>query len=219
MKQALRGCVLLTLCLPAMVVAQSGASGPLPQWPQRPGPAPAPATPPGGKLLPGRSPTNSTATTPARDRSTPQSATLWGTVAALGVVAVALFFAARWLRTHGPTSLRGLPVDAVDILGQRVLSRGVSVHLIRCGSRALLVGVGPDGVRTLSEVTDPVEVDLLVGACRRRDEQSLAGGQFGQLWQRQAESGGERTGLRVTRATPGLSRSGTGPSESSLDAA
>lgn len=118
-----------------------------------------------------------------KSRSNPPTASLWGTVAALGVIALGLMLAVRFLKRHGPASLRGLPSDAVEPLGQRILSRGVAVHLVRCGSRMLLLGVGPDGVRTLSEITDPVEVDLLTGACRRRDDGGGLGA-FAQVWQK-----------------------------------
>lgn len=80
--------------------------------------------------------------------------------------------------------MRGLPNDAVEPLGQRVLGRGVAVHLVRCGNRMLLLGVGPDGVRTLAEITDPVEVDLLAGACRRRDESQVGIAAFSNLLSR-----------------------------------
>lgn len=65
-----------------------------------------------------------------------------------------------------------------------MLSRGVAVHLVRCGSRMLVLGVGPDGVRTLAEITDPLEVDVLAGACRRRDESSAGVAAFAHLLQR-----------------------------------
>ncbi len=118
-------------------------------------------------------------------RALPASTSVWGSLLGLAVVVGGLLIASRWLRVHGPASLRGLPNEAVEALGQRVLSRGVSVHLVRCGSRMLVLGVGPDGVRTLSEITDPVEVDLLAGACRRRDE-TANGQSFAQLFTRDA---------------------------------
>lgn len=126
--------------------------------------------------------TTSTATPPSR---TPSQTTVWGSLIGLAVVVGGLLFASRWIRVHGPPGLRGLPNEAVEPLGQRVLSRGVAVHLVRCGSRMLVLGVGPDGIRTLSEITDPVEVDLLAGACRRRDE-AVPGPSFAQLFSREA---------------------------------
>lgn len=135
--------------------------------------------------LPARSTPSSTKDSTAR--SLPPSTSVWGSLIGLAVVVAGMLIASRWLRVHGPTSLRGLPNEAVEPLGQRVLSRGVAVHLVRCGSRMLVLGVGPDGIRTLSEITDPVEVDLLAGACRRRDE-STGGPSFAQLFTRESNA-------------------------------
>lgn len=135
--------------------------------------------------LPVRStPTAAAESTP---RTLPASTSVWGSLVGLAVMVGGMLVASRWLRTHGPASLRGLPNEAVEPLGQRVLSRGVAVHLVRCGSRMLVLGVGPDGIRTLSEITDPVEVDLLAGACRRRDE-TAGGNSFAQLFTRETAS-------------------------------
>lgn len=104
-----------------------------------------------------------------KPRNGDSAISVWGTVAALVLLVVCLSLGIRLLQRHGPPGTRAVPTAALELLGQRLLSRGVSVHLLRCGTRVLLVGVGPDGVRTLGEFTDPVEVDLLIGACRQRD--------------------------------------------------
>jgi flagellar biogenesis protein FliO len=97
------------------------------------------------------------------------SVSLWGTVIGLCFF-ISLFLAGRaWLSRHGPAGFRGLPVDAVELLGRRTIEPRVSIHLVRCGPKILVLGVGPDGVRALTEITDPVEVDFLAGACRRKD--------------------------------------------------
>lgn len=106
---------------------------------------------------------------PSKSRNGVSAISVWGTVAALVLLVVCLSLGVRLLQRHGPAGTRVLPTAALELLGQRLLSRGVSVHLLRCGTRVLLVGVGPDGIRTLGEFTDPVEVDLLIGACRQRD--------------------------------------------------
>jgi flagellar biogenesis protein FliO len=125
----------------------------------------------GAPRLPARSTPADSAGSLTKSRATTPTTSIWGTVAALAVVIGGLAIAGRYLRKHGPAALRALPHEAVEPLGQRLLSRGVSVHLLRCGTRVLIVGVGPDGARTLSEITDPAEVDLLTGACRRRDSE------------------------------------------------
>jgi flagellar biogenesis protein FliO len=132
--------------------------------------------------------------------SLPASTSVWGSLIGLAVVVGGMLIVSRWLRVHGPPSLRGLPNEAVEALGQRVLSRGVAVHLVRCGSRMLVLGVGPDGVRTLSEITDPVEVDLLTGACRRRDE-AATGQSFAQLFTRESTPRKETSESRLRRNT------------------
>jgi len=114
-------------------------------------------------------PRHSSESSASKSHAKTPTASLWGTVAALGVVLVVLVIAGRVLRKHGPVGMRSLPNEAVEPLGQRALARGVTVHLLRCGGRILVVGIGPDGARTLSEITDPVEVDLLTGACRPAD--------------------------------------------------
>jgi hypothetical protein len=50
---------------------------------------------------------------------------------------------------------------------------------VRCGPKILILGVGPDGIRTLSEITDPVEIDLMAGACRRKETSGTPGVSFG----------------------------------------
>ncbi|HUQ72740.1 MAG TPA: flagellar biosynthetic protein FliO [Planctomycetaceae bacterium] len=194
--------LLLLICVAVAAVAPTEAQTP----PQSLGPFaaetranPAPIPKPDLRL-PERTATN-TASQPKSKPSAP-TASLWGTVAALGVMALGLMLAVRWLKRHGPPSLRGLPSEAVEPLGQRILSRGVAVHLVRCGSRILLLGVGPDGVRTLSEITDPVEVDLLAGACRRRDETTSGLGAFTQVWQRTNATTSPRTTGRAASSFP-----------------
>jgi tellurite resistance protein len=49
---------------------------------------------------------------------------------------------------------------------------------LRCGSRILIVGSTPDGLSTLSEITDPVEVDYLAGVCSRTDAEPGVGQAF-----------------------------------------
>ena len=94
---------------------------------------------------------------------------LWGTVIGLMLV-FGMFLGARvWLTKHGPIGFRGLPTEAMELLGKRLIEPRVSVHLARCGPKILVLGVSPDGIRLLTEITDPVEVDLLAGACRRND--------------------------------------------------
>lgn len=94
---------------------------------------------------------------------------LWTTVLSLsaivGTLGVIGYFAKPYLG-----SPRGLPVDALELLGRRAIEQKVAIHLIRCGTRVLVVGVSPEGARTLSEITDPAEVQRLVDACHAPPE-------------------------------------------------
>lgn len=183
----------LSCCLTVALFAAPLAAQPPTFAPPQPGVSPASLSDPWSPPTPAKSQSPRkplpTRATPAAERAAtssarPSAVPLWGTVAALVVMAASVVVALQWLRRHGPAVLRALPNEALEPLGQRVLSRGVAVHLVRCGSRMLLLGVGPDGVRTLAEIQDPVEVDLLAGACRRRDESSGGMGAFAQLLQR-----------------------------------
>lgn len=117
-----------------------------------------------------RGPTSSRPTSrtrPAESVSQPvnNSSSLWTTVIAVSALASsvgALFWWARPL-VGGP---RSLPLDALELLGRRVVEPKVSVHLIRCGHRVLVVSFSPEGARTLAEITDPAEVQHLLETCR-----------------------------------------------------
>jgi flagellar biogenesis protein FliO len=114
-----------------------------------------------------------------REASTPVSmGTLWPTLVTCGLFLVVFGGCSWWIRRHGPARLRPLPGEVLEVLGRRSLEPRVNLHLVRCGHRILVLGAGPDGVRTLSEITDPVEVDLLSGACHRKSEGSETPGEF-----------------------------------------
>lgn len=102
-------------------------------------------------------------------KASSSSGGLWTTVLSLsaivGTLGVIGYFAKPYLG-----SPRGLPVDALELLGRRAIEQKVAIHLIRCGTRVLVVGVSPEGARTLSEITDPAEVQRLVDACHAPTE-------------------------------------------------
>jgi flagellar biogenesis protein FliO len=102
-------------------------------------------------------------------KASSSSGGLWTTVLSLsaivGTLGVISYFAKPYLG-----SPRGLPVDALELLGRRAIEQKVAIHLIRCGTRVLVVGVSPEGARTLSEITDPTEVQQLVEACHAPPE-------------------------------------------------
>ena len=87
-------------------------------------------------------------------------------ISSLAVV-LGLFFVTAWLmRRTGPGALVTLPNDVFESLGRAQLSNRQQVHLVRCGTKLLLVSVTPDGAETLTEIDDPDEVTRLTGLCK-----------------------------------------------------
>lgn len=100
-----------------------------------------------------------------------QTGSVWRTVGALMVVLALFLLGSKLWRKQIPMANFGLPTEAIEILGRKPIEARLSVYLIRCGERILVVGSSTDGMRTLAEVTDPVEVDYLAGICRRTDQE------------------------------------------------
>lgn len=93
-------------------------------------------------------------------------------VASLAVV-LGLFFAVAWAMRRGmPAGPALLPREAVEVLGRTPLAGRQHAHLVRCGNKVLLVYLSQGAAETLTEITDPVEVDRLVGLCRQSHPQS-----------------------------------------------
>ena len=85
----------------------------------------------------------------------------------LGIV-VGLFLLAAWmLRRAMPRASQSLPTGVVEVLGRAPLTGRQHAHLIRCGNKLLLVSITPAGMETLTEITDPVEVDRIAGICQQ----------------------------------------------------
>ena len=90
----------------------------------------------------------------------------------LGVV-LGIFLLIAWLfRRAAPQGLTRLPNEAFEVLGRAPLAGRQNVHLLRCGNKLLLVSITPAGTETLTEITDPQEVDRLAGLCRQAGPQS-----------------------------------------------
>jgi len=108
----------------------------------------------------------------------------WGTaLGGLTAVVALIFLTAKVLRKSLPAAQRTLPIEVVQILGRKPLDYRHTIHLIRCGSRLLMVGASQDGLTTLCEMTDPVEIDYLAGLCKPNEATSVADS-FNQLFRR-----------------------------------
>lgn len=112
----------------------------------------------------------------------------WTAFGSLAVIVLVILAAARVWKKHGPALRIGLPSEALEVLGTRRLDRRHAVQLVRCGSRILVLGLSDEGLRTLAEITDPVEVDYLAGLCRRGEGDQYAGPTFHSLFQRSRDT-------------------------------
>jgi flagellar biogenesis protein FliO len=59
-----------------------------------------------------------------------------------------------------------LPRDVVEVLGRAPFVGRQQVHLVRCANKLLLVCATPGAAQTLTEITDPAEVERLVELCQ-----------------------------------------------------
>ncbi len=98
-------------------------------------------------------------------------------------IVLGLFFVAAWAVRRGlPQGPTALPSDVVEVLGRTPLAARQFAHLVRCGNKLLLVHVSPGCAETLTEITDPAEVDRLAGLCRQAHPQSTTAS-FRQIFQ------------------------------------
>jgi flagellar biogenesis protein FliO len=87
--------------------------------------------------------------------------------ASLGIV-LGLFLLVAWAVRRGmPKSAAFLPREAFEILGRAPLVGRQQAHLVRCGNKVLLLSISATTVETLTEITDPAEVDRLAGICNQ----------------------------------------------------
>lgn len=106
--------------------------------------------------------------------------------AVLTTLVVLLLFAlglARLFLKRSPYAVGGLPSEAIDVLGRRVLDPRNSVYMVKIGSRMLLLGSSSNGLSALAEVTDPIEVASLANICAASQRPVPdAAKWFGKLW-------------------------------------
>ena len=94
-------------------------------------------------------------------------------VSSLAIV-LGLFFLVVWLsRRAFPKATAPLSTEVLEIIGRSPLAARHQLQLIRLGHRLLLVSVTPDRAETLAELTDPDEVNHLVGLCRQQQPGSI----------------------------------------------
>jgi len=105
------------------------------------------------------------------------------TVGSSLAVVLGLFFLVAWaMRRATPRGSALLPSEVVEVLGRAALATRGQVHVLRFGSKLLLVSISTSGVETLAEITDAEEVDRLAGLCRQAHPQSATAA-FRQVFQ------------------------------------
>jgi flagellar protein FliO/FliZ len=117
---------------------------------------------------------------PSRPAAATPTSTISTVVSSLAIV-LGLLLAIVWCsRRFAPAGAAPLPKEAVELLGRAPLSGRQTMQLIRVGNRLLLVALSAGDARTLTEITDPVEVEHLAGLCRRGRTDS-ASASFGRV--------------------------------------
>jgi flagellar biogenesis protein FliO len=95
-------------------------------------------------------------------------------------IVLGLFFLVVWLARRAlPKSATTLPTDVLEVfdvlevLGRCPLGGRHQLQLIRVGHKLLLVSITSEGAKTLTEITDPDEVNHLTGLCRQGQSGSI----------------------------------------------
>lgn len=109
----------------------------------------------------------------ASSPATPSAAI--GTVVSSLAVVVGLLLCVAWVsRRFAPPGAAPLPQQAIELLGRQSLGGKQTLQLLRVGNKLLLIALSPGGAQTLTEITDPVEVEHLAGLCRRTKTDSAS---------------------------------------------
>lgn len=90
-------------------------------------------------------------------------------------VVVVLIVALGWLlkRLGGGRTLRS--DGALQLIARANLSAKHQVFLMRMGERLVLIGAGPQGLSSLSEITDPAEANRLLQAAGMKVQNTEGG--------------------------------------------
>ncbi len=98
--------------------------------------------------------------------------TVYTVVWALAIVIGAFLLCAYLLQRGARVAVPTLPAGAVSVLGRVPLAARQFADLLHVGNKLVLMTLSPSGAETLTEVTDPVEVDRIVGLCQQSDPHS-----------------------------------------------
>jgi flagellar biosynthetic protein FliO len=94
-------------------------------------------------------------------------------VTSLAVV-LGLLVALVWIsKRTGSRKEASLPGEILETLGRAPLNGRQELQLVRVGNKLLLLSVTATTAETLTEITDPVEIDRLAGICRQNRPDSI----------------------------------------------
>ena len=92
------------------------------------------------------------------------------------MIVIGIFLGCTWLyrKSLGVTKSGGLPKNVVQVLGRTPMATRQQLVLLRFGSKLVLVSTVHGETRTISEITDPMEVDRLSGLCESHQPGSIS---------------------------------------------
>ncbi|PQO26255.1 flagellar biosynthetic protein FliO [Blastopirellula marina] len=97
------------------------------------------------------------------------------TIVASLMLVVGLFLIFAWAgKKKLPTANSRLPKEVVQVLGRTQLQGRQQLQLVRVGSRLLLLSVTPHGAETLTEISDPLEVESLLVHLRQNGSGNMS---------------------------------------------
>jgi flagellar biosynthetic protein FliO len=89
-------------------------------------------------------------------------------------VVLGVFALLAWLARKANAKGRAmLPGNVLETLGRARLNARQEMHLVRVGNKLILLAVTPTSAETLTEITDPAEIDRLAGICRQDQADSI----------------------------------------------
>lgn len=125
----------------------------------------------------------SAAAAEGRFRPSSTGAAVSKVITSLGVVLGLFLLGMLILRKAQARGGATLPGEVVQTLGRAPLSGRQEMHLVRVGNKLLLLSVTPTGAETLTEITEPEEIDRLAGICRQNHPDSITASFREILWQ------------------------------------
>ncbi len=124
----------------------------------------------------------------------------------LGFVVVVMLGLAKIFGRANPYRVPGVPREAIDILGRRTVDPRSTIYVVRVGGKVLLLGSAANGLTTLAEITDPIEVTTLANLCHpveppRANVSDWVRGLFGHKVEPDPRSFSERFGEKLAQNT------------------